>query len=78
MAVAGGRPSGAAVARRVVGDDPEVPREVRDLRLPDPAVEELPGRQEEHGRSPLPCSSQSTAAVRLDEALAIRYVARMP
>ena len=43
-------PVGAAVAAPVERDDPAVAREVRDLHLPVPRVDERPGRQQEDGR----------------------------
>ena len=40
-------PVRAAVATPVPREHPEVPSEVRDLRLPEPAVEDRPGRRQE-------------------------------
>ena len=47
------RAVGAAVARPVEGDDPTVARQVGDLRLPEPAVDDGPGRQQQHRRRPV-------------------------
>ena len=47
-------PVRAAVAAGVEGDHPGVPGQVRDLALPEPGVDDLPGRREQDGRLPLP------------------------
>ena len=47
LIVAAGRAVGAAAARRIEREDPEVAAEVGNLHLPHPAVDDLPGRQEQ-------------------------------
>ena len=49
-AAGSGRAVRATVAPSVPGEHAEVAREVRDLRLPEPAVEDRPGRREEDRR----------------------------
>ncbi len=67
-----GRAVRAAVAAPVEGEHPEVAGQVRDLRLPEPGVDDRPGGQEEHGRLavavPLP---EHAHAVALDVPLGV-------
>ena len=67
------RPVREAVAATVEGDDPEVPREVRDLRLPVARVDDRPRGQKQDGPPPrtvgLPVDAD---AVPLDDALLVR------
>ena len=66
-------PVGAAVATRVEDDDPEVAREVRDLRLPEPGVRDRRGREEQEGRRRVAVDLvEDPHAVALDVALRIR------
>ena len=63
VGVGGGtaRPAGAAAAPAVEGDHPEVPGQVADLRLPEPRVDDLPGRQQHHRRAVLGAATTSYA-----------------
>lgn len=66
------RPVGSAVATSVEGKHPEVPREVVDLRLPVPRVDDRPGWQEKDGSVSLAKDLvEETDAVPLDVVLAV-------
>ena len=66
------RPVGAAVAAPVEGDHAEVAREVRDLHLPEPRVDDRPGRQQQDRRLARAVDLVEDAdAVALDVALVV-------
>jgi hypothetical protein len=73
VVIPGRGPVGAAVARRVEREGPEVAGEVGDLQLPDPAVDDLPGGHEEDRAGALAVLlPEDPRAVRLHVAFAVR------